>query len=114
MAHFDLLDEIFNIFLSQNNFLCKNGRFFIIIFIASIFASIYSMLPGKFSVFFDVFGLFSVNFRRKNVNLAISKICRSLNRPLSRLEISDRCRFEIEFEFSTANFFDRKFFYAEI
>ena len=47
MAHFDLLDEIFNIFLSQNNFLCKNGRFFIIIFIASIVASIYSMLPGK-------------------------------------------------------------------
>lgn len=50
MAHFDLLDEIFNIFLSQNNFLCKNGRFFIIIFIASILASIYSMLPGKFRV----------------------------------------------------------------
>ena len=63
MAHFDLLDEIFNIFLSQNNFLCKNGRFFIIIFIASIFASIYSMLPGKFSVFSVyfrfIFGVFS-------------------------------------------------------
>ena len=49
MAHFDLLDELFNLIITRNHALLRNGRLLAFILLTSVCLSIYYSLPGKSS-----------------------------------------------------------------
>lgn len=59
MAHFDLLDELFNLIITRNHALLRNGRFLAFVLATSVCLSIYYSLPAfKISasdIYYDTF-----------------------------------------------------------